>query len=60
MIMNDAINNLLLRKEVAAILRVDPKTVSRMWRRGCLPRPVMIGGALRWRMDDLERWLRKR
>lgn len=47
---------MLTRAEVAALLKVHPKTVTR------LPIPsVSLGKRLRrWRLDDVERWIRER
>ena len=46
--------------EVADLLQVTPQTVYNLIHRGEIPRPLKIGGATRWRLADIERWLEAR
>lgn len=48
---------LMNAKTVAARLQIDPKTVRRWRREGKLPPAITIGGVVRWRAEDVERWL---
>jgi len=49
---------LLTLKDLAAQLRVGPRTVQRMVKAGDLPRPVQISpGCSRWLQADLDSWL---
>lgn len=49
---------LLTLKDVAAQLRVGPRTVQRMVKGGEFPRAIQIGPACpRWRQSDLDAWL---
>jgi excisionase family DNA binding protein len=51
---------LLRPAEVAAIFRVDPKTVSEWAKQGKLPSIRTLGGHRRFRPEDVERLLRAR
>ena len=46
-------------RETARLLRVDPKTVRRWIAEGVLPAPIRLGGAVRFRRDDLDEWLER-
>jgi prophage regulatory protein len=39
------------------MLGVAERTIRRWNAAGKLPRPVKIGGAIRWRLDEIEAWL---
>ena len=44
---------LLTTSEVARLLNVCTATVLSLWKRGEIPRPIRVGGRLRWRPDQL-------
>jgi excisionase family DNA binding protein len=44
-------------EELATILKVSERTVWRLLSAGKLPRPIRFGGNVRWRMDDVQRWI---
>ncbi len=44
-------------KRLAELLAVSLRTVRRLDSAGKLPRPVRIGGAVRWRLDEIAAWL---
>lgn len=44
-------------KRLAELLAVSLRTVRRLDSAGKLPRPVRIGGAVRWRLDEITAWL---
>ena len=46
---------LLTIGDVAARYSCDPRTVRRWWAAGVIPRPIKLGGLVRWRTADLER-----
>ncbi len=48
---------LLTVDDLAALLKVSPRTIWRM--RSCcqLPKPVKVGGGVRWRQSDIESWI---
>jgi excisionase family DNA binding protein len=43
---------------VAALLKVSPRTVYRLNDGGQLPAPIRLGKTKRWRVTELEAWLR--
>lgn len=53
-------DRLLTARAVADMLDVSTETVLRWTRRGELPAIKLPGGAIRYREDDLEEWLRLR
>jgi excisionase family DNA binding protein len=50
-------DRLLTAREVAELLGVSVETVLRWARRGELPAIRLPGGALRFRVDELDAWL---
>jgi excisionase family DNA binding protein len=54
---NDA---MLTTSDVCRILGCDPRTLRRWRHEKKVPRPVRIGGRLRWRRRDLLPWIEKR
>jgi predicted DNA-binding transcriptional regulator AlpA len=42
---------LLTVTDLERLLRVDKRTIARLWKRGQLPRPLKLGGGNRWRAD---------
>lgn len=51
-------NSVLTVKEVAALLRVDEKTVYRLVKKRELP-GFKVAGAWRFKRDDIESWIEK-
>lgn len=51
------ISPLVTAEQLAEILQVSTRTVWRMRSAGQLPKPVRIGGNVRWRAQDLEVWI---
>lgn len=52
--------DLLTKNDVAAMLRVSRRTVSRLRVRGELPAPVVLGANIvRWRAADVEEYLNR-
>jgi excisionase family DNA binding protein len=43
--------------ELAQILAVSRRTVWRMLSGGNLPQPIRIGGAVRWKLYEIRRWI---
>lgn len=52
-------NGLVDIRRVAQMLGVSSKTVRRMTRRGQLPRAVRIGRQVRWKLADIERYIKR-
>jgi predicted DNA-binding transcriptional regulator AlpA len=44
---------LLRVEDLERLLRVDARTIRRLWQRGQLPRPMKLGGQNRWRVEDI-------
>ena len=42
---------------VAAMLACSPRTVHRLVDTGRIPRPVRLGGMIRWPREHFERWV---
>ena len=49
---------LLTVSALAGLLSVSVRQAHRMNRAGLLPRPLKIGGCVRWREDEISRWLK--
>ncbi len=48
---------LVAASELATLLGLSLRTVRRLDCSGKLPRPVRIGGAVRWRVEEIAAWL---
>lgn len=48
---------LLSAEQLAGLLQVSKRTVWRLRSAGKLPRPVQLGGSLRWRSAEIHRWI---
>jgi predicted DNA-binding transcriptional regulator AlpA len=48
---------LLDMSEMAAMLKMGPRTLWRFRDSGRLPAPVALGRCIRWRRGDIERWV---
>jgi predicted DNA-binding transcriptional regulator AlpA len=44
---------LLTVDDLERLLRVDRRTISRLCKRGQLPKPLKLGGSNRWRPEDI-------
>ena len=47
---------LLSAKQLGALLALSKRQVFRLNACGKIPKPILIGGSLRWRQSDIERW----
>jgi predicted DNA-binding transcriptional regulator AlpA len=43
--------------EVAKLLHVSTRTLWRLRSGGQMPQPVRLGGAVRWRIEDIKNWI---
>lgn len=50
---------LLTTEDVAALLTVKPQSVRRWRTRGYGPPVLKVGGAVRYRVEDVEAWLER-
>ena len=48
---------LLTVKEVAAMLSLEKRSVHRMNKLGQICPPIKVGGSVRWRLSDIEKWI---
>lgn len=58
--LNDVDNDepiLLTAQHVAKMLQISPRTLWRLLSAGKLIRPVKLGHSVRWRRDELMRWI---
>lgn len=51
------IEELLVTKEAARIVKLSPRTLENQRLRGGGPRYIKLGGAVRYRIQDLEEWI---
>jgi excisionase family DNA binding protein len=56
---NDYVESPLLitAAEFASLLHVSTRTLWRLRSAGRLPDAVRLGGAVRWRLDDVKNWI---
>jgi len=52
------VDRLITAESLARLLSLSTRTVWRLRSAGKLPRPVQIGGAVRWRDSDIAEWIR--
>lgn len=48
---------LLTAKSLGAMLSLSARSVWRLRSAQKLPNPVKVGGAIRWRLSDIEQWM---
>ena len=48
---------LLSAESLAQMIQVSVRTVWRLRSSGKLPRPVKVGGSIRWRADEVQNWI---
>lgn len=55
---NETLSPLLISaEEVAKLLQLSIRSVWRLRTSGRMPKPIRIGGAIRWRLLDIESWI---
>ena len=52
----DSSIQLLSAKQLGALLVLSKRQVFRLNACGKIPKPILIGGSLRWRQSDIELW----
>lgn len=50
---------LLTVDELGELLKVSTRTIWRMRSSNQLPNPVRIGGGVRWRLSEIENWIKE-
>ncbi|RCS41247.1 DNA-binding protein [Bremerella cremea] len=48
---------LLSQTELARLLELSSRTISRMNASRKIPQPVRVGRSVRWRRDEVEQWI---
>jgi predicted DNA-binding transcriptional regulator AlpA len=48
---------LITARKLAQLLEISPRTLWRLKSAGRLPAPVRLGGAVRWRLDEVRAWI---
>jgi excisionase family DNA binding protein len=48
---------LMTVQEVATALRISPRSVWRLLAQNKLIQPIRIGGSIRWKCSDIQRWI---
>ena len=48
---------LITAADFAAMLKVSVRTLWRLRSAGQVPEPVRLGGAVRWRLDEVKKWI---
>ena len=48
---------LIPAEELARLLQVSTRTLWRLRSAGELPQPVRFGGTVRWRLDEVRKWI---
>ena len=48
---------LMTADQVAALLQISARTVWRLRSSGKLPRPVEVGGSVRWNCEQMRKWI---
>lgn len=50
---------LITVQELGRLLKMSVRSVWRLRSAGAIPPPVRIGGAVRWRLEDVARWIER-
>ena len=48
---------LITAADFATMLKVSVRTLWRLRSAGQIPEPVRLGGAVRWRLDEVRKWI---
>ena len=48
---------LITARQLAGKLNVSTRTLWRMLSAGRLPVPIRVGGIVRWRIEEIEKWI---
>ena len=56
--MTEQNNQLITAKQLAAMLATSVRTVWRYRTEGRLPKEVIVGSSVRWRMSDIQLWIK--
>jgi prophage regulatory protein len=48
---------LVTASQIAMLMQISTRTLWRLLSGGKIPEPLRIGGAVRWRLDDVKNWI---
>lgn len=48
---------LVTASQIATLMQISTRTLWRLLSGGKIPEPLRIGGAVRWRLDDVKNWI---
>lgn len=48
---------LISADELAVLLAISTRSLWRLRSAGRLPQPLQLGGSVRWRLDEVQRWI---
>jgi excisionase family DNA binding protein len=48
---------LVTASQIATLMQISTRTLWRLLSGGKIPEPLRIGGAVRWRLDDVKSWI---
>lgn len=48
---------LIAAAEVAKLLQISKRTLARLQSAGAIPPPVRLGGSVRWRLEEIQKWI---
>lgn len=57
MISNSTSERLLTIEDMVLLLQLSKRTIWRMRSAGRLPNSIRMGGSIRWRSTEIERWI---
>lgn len=53
----DSVQVFITAKQFAVMLQVSKRTLCRLRSTGKIPRPMRLGGIVRWKLDDIVQWM---
>jgi len=53
----ESVGVLITAQQVGQMLMCSARTVRRLQAQGAMPRPLKLGALVRWRREDIDRWI---
>ena len=50
-------SELISAVQLAVLLGISERTLYRLKSNGHLPKPILLGGSVRWRVDEIQAWI---
>ena len=54
---NGSTSQLISATELAELLKLSRRTLSRLQSRNALPKPIRLGRSVRWQLDAIRQWI---